>query len=88
MARRRPLHILCSPLPAVGEGFDTVSLTANSANSLQQTPNEGEAESEAVWANCGPMKADLAAVVDAWSMLPEAIKAGILAMVRAACNGG
>jgi hypothetical protein len=28
--------------------------------------------------------ADLAAVVDAWPGLPEAIKAGILAMVKAA----
>ena len=28
--------------------------------------------------------AELAAVVDAWPKLPEAIKAGILAMVRAA----
>jgi hypothetical protein len=28
--------------------------------------------------------ADLAAVMDAWPTLPEAIKAGILAMVKAA----
>jgi hypothetical protein len=30
-----------------------------------------------------PEDADLAAVIDAWDRLPEAIKAGILAMVRA-----
>jgi hypothetical protein len=31
-----------------------------------------------------PMDPELAAVVDAWPALPAAIKAGILAMVRAA----
>ena len=31
---------------------------------------------------------DLAAVVDAWPALPEAIKAGILAMVNAASESG
>ena len=30
------------------------------------------------------MAPDLAAIVDAWPELPEAIRAGILAMVRAA----
>jgi hypothetical protein len=33
-----------------------------------------------------PQDPDLAAVVDAWSRLPEAIKAGILAMVKAAAR--
>ena len=31
---------------------------------------------------------DLAAVVDAWPGLPEAIRAGIMAMVRAASGSG
>ena len=31
-----------------------------------------------------PEDADLAAVIEAWDRLPEAIKAGILAMVKAA----
>jgi hypothetical protein len=30
---------------------------------------------------------DLAAVVDAWDRLPEAVKAGIVAMIRAATRG-
>ena len=32
----------------------------------------------------GEVDADLTAVVDAWPELPEAIKAGIVAMIRAA----
>jgi hypothetical protein len=32
----------------------------------------------------GPLPPDLAAVIEAWDRLPEAIKAGILAMVRTA----
>jgi hypothetical protein len=30
---------------------------------------------------------DLTTVVDAWNRLPEAVRAGIVAMVRAATNG-
>jgi hypothetical protein len=69
-------------LKRLGEGFEAVSVTACPDNSLQQSPIQGEA----VWPNSGPMDADLAAVVEAWPTLPEAIKAGILAMVRAACT--
>jgi hypothetical protein len=36
--------------------------------------------------NLVPEDSDLAAVVDAWDRLPEAIKAGILAMVRASAR--
>jgi hypothetical protein len=32
------------------------------------------------------MPPDLAAVVDAWPMIPEAIRAGIVAMVRASAH--
>lgn len=71
-------------MAVVREGFEAVSLTANADNSLQQTPIRGEAESEAVSPNSGPMDADLAAVFDAWPTLPEAIKAGILAMIGVA----
>jgi hypothetical protein len=31
---------------------------------------------------------DLAAVIDAWGRLPEAVRAGIVAMVKAASRGG
>ena len=42
------------------------------------------AECGALGAPEAPIDPDLAAVVDAWPRLPEAIKAGILAMIRAA----
>ena len=35
-------------------------------------------------AKCGALTPDLAELIDAWPTLPEAIRAGILAMVRAA----
>jgi len=46
------------------------------------------AESGALGAREAPVDPDLAAVVDAWPTLPAAIKAGILAMVRAGGAGG
>ena len=44
--------------------------------------DQGGAESGALGAREAPLDADLAAVVDAWPALPDAIKAGILAMIR------
>jgi hypothetical protein len=35
-----------------------------------------------------PADPDLAAVIDAWDRLPAALKAGIVAMVKAAAAGG
>ena len=70
----------------VREGFDADSVTHCPDNSLQQSPIRGEAESEAVCPNSGPIDAELAAVMEAWPTLPEAIKMGILAMVRAAAK--
>ncbi|HEX5102184.1 MAG TPA: hypothetical protein VFV87_00125 [Pirellulaceae bacterium] len=46
------------------------------------------AECGALGTQNAPLDPDLAAVVDAWPKLPEAIKAGILAMVTAARRGG
>ena len=44
-------------------------------------PDSLGANAEAVGMNCS--KPDLQAVMDAWPILPDAIKMGILAMVRA-----
>ena len=79
----RPAYSQCAPcsrepceIVADGEGFDSVDVTHCQENSLEQTPNQREAESEAV----GP-DSDLKTVIEAWPRLPEAIKAGILAMI-------
>jgi hypothetical protein len=34
-----------------------------------------------------PMPADLATIISAWAALPQAIKAGIVAMVKASASG-
>ena len=34
----------------------------------------------------GPIDADLQAIIERWTDLPDAVKAGIVAMVRAACG--
>jgi hypothetical protein len=46
--------------------------------------DQSGAESGALGAREAPIDQELAAVVDAWPALPAAIKAGILAMIRAA----
>lgn len=53
----------------------------NGGNSLVEGPSG--AECGALDAPKAPPDPDLAAVVDAWPALPAAIKAGILAMIRA-----
>ena len=55
----------------------------NSGDSFQSG-----AESGALAAREAPMDPALAAVIEAWPTLPEAIKAGILAMIRAAVAVG
>ena len=44
----------------------------------------GDAESDALSKDSDPIDADLAALIDAWPTLPQSIKAGILAVIRAA----
>lgn len=46
--------------------------------------DQSGAESGALGALDGPFDADLATVIEAWPGLPDAIKAGILAMIGAA----
>jgi hypothetical protein len=65
-------------MPLIGlEPFsDSQGNTAN--------PPPGSAKSGAVNAQTQPIDPALAALIDAWPTLPEPIRAGILAMVRAA----
>jgi hypothetical protein len=47
-------------------------------------PSDQRAESSAIKPETPPMDAELGLVVKAWPKLPRAIRAGILAMIRAA----
>jgi hypothetical protein len=49
---------------------------------------EPEAKGEAVQPPKPPVDPDLARLVEAWPALPAALKAGILAMVKASADGG
>ena len=53
----------------------------------QAIAETGGAESGALGGEFDPVDPDLAAVIEAWPKLPEAVRAGILAMVRAAGSG-
>lgn len=53
-------------------------------SSGNSAPHQRGAECGALDAESPAMDADLAAVVQAWAKLPGPIKAGILAMIRAA----
>ena len=48
----------------------------------------GGAECGALGAGLAPIGADLQAIIDAWPALPEALRAGILAMIQAAERSG
>jgi hypothetical protein len=61
---------------ADGEGFDT---TAQSQEK-QGCRKKGEAKAEAFLANLPP---ELLVIMAAWDKLPDAVKAGIMAMVQA-----
>ena len=62
-----------------------LELTPDSSGNSSAATQSG-AECGALGALSGPFDPDLAAIVEAWPSLPEALRAGILAMVRAA-NG-
>ena len=61
-------------------GTRTYAQNSGNSSGLAQSG----AECGALGAQNAPLDPDLAAVVDAWHKLPDAIKAGILAMVTAA----
>jgi hypothetical protein len=63
-----------------GAGFEPTP--ESSGNS--RVADQSGAECGALGAQTDPIDADLAAVVEAWATLPEPIKAGVLALVKAA----
>jgi hypothetical protein len=56
--------------------------------SADHSPQEPAHSADALAAELGRPCLDLAAVVAAWPRLPEALRAGILAMVKAAASEG
>ncbi len=65
------------------EGLEPVNVTKRYGNELRDAEDLGGAESGAVDPEKALIDADLAAVINAWPCLPDAAKAGIVAMVRA-----
>lgn len=63
-----------------GTGFE---YPANSSEN-RGVADESGADSGALGAQVGAIDPELGAIIDAWPTLPDAIKAGILAMVRTA----
>src|SRR5947209_7028854 len=63
-------------LAADGEGFDTTAITQGKQGCVPEV----EAKAEAFLAN---LPSDLVALITAWDTLPDAVKAGIMAMVQA-----
>ena len=62
-------------------GFEAIANTGDSAGN-QQDSQAGAAKASAGRSRPVPAEAELAEIVDAWPALPEALRAGILAMVR------
>ena len=67
-----------------GTGLEPVSASGLSDKDLRQVPDAFGTESGTLQGETGMFPPDLAEVIDAWPALPEAIKAGILATVKAA----
>jgi hypothetical protein len=73
----------------------TADVKHNGDGSSDKGTRAGEAESEAVCQNFAPADAelsrrydpDLALVIAAWATLPTDVRAGIVAMVKAAVKG-
>ena len=79
-------HIRQGLTERVSEGIrtpDPRDHPASSDNDLQSIRNQGGAESGAVGAPDRPTDPDLQHLITAWPDLPDAVKAGITAMVQA-----
>ena len=66
------------------EGRCTSDVTAEKTGACAQPPERLGALLGAFAAEIGPKAPDLAAVVSAWPALPQALRAGIVAIVKAA----
>jgi hypothetical protein len=68
-------------------GLELSDVTSSKNKDLRDSQNASGAESGAVSPISGPIDPDLQRVIDAWPNLPEAVKAGIVAMVKASGKG-
>ena len=64
-------------------GVELVSVTGDHSSDLRQSQNQIAAKSGAFRAANALVDPDLQAIIERWPELPEVVKAGILAMVRA-----
>ena len=75
----------------MSEGIRTpgsVGAKGSNDNNLRKLADQDGAKSGALGAQKVDIDADLVAVIDAWPDLPDAVKAGIVAMVGAAKAAG
>ena len=64
-------------------GLEPVDVSCVQANDLQRPKLSAGAESGALGADSPLIDSDLQVIVTAWPALPEAVRAGILAMIGA-----
>jgi hypothetical protein len=88
----RPAHLYPHSFPIVirpfreradGVGFDASSVSSDGASHLRQSPNQGEAESEAVDPQYLCIDPMLAIIVEVWPSLTPEQHAAIMAIVEA-----
>jgi len=65
-------------------GLERGNVSDDDNRGLRNPASEGRAQNGALSDDSPPLDADFAAIVRAWPTLPEAVKAGIVAMVEAA----
>ena len=82
--------MMCEPLPnrqLSPTGIELVSTTTSPDNILRKSADQGAAKSGAVFPEIVQVDPDLLAVIEAWPRLEEAVRAGIVTMVRASREG-
>lgn len=80
------LLLQCTSVHADGEGFDAVSVSADSQRDLRQTSPESAAKCAATPAQVLEIPPDLGVVVDSWPHLPPAARREILGVIRRASD--
>ena len=70
------------PQPVGRTGLEPGSVTTDNQSKLEKVTDSGGAESGADSPDLAQIDPDLAKVVRAWPELPEAVRVGILAMVK------